>query len=357
MNPWKAVLPVFFLAVWALAPWPLVRWCAALAGSFQLLGALWSLVVARSLKVSADDTVLRAFSGRRVEVRTRVENRSPLPSGLLAVFDSSGGLETWGQTRRHTHVRPFTLDRFSFTVRARERGEKPLGPLRVAGTDPTGLFPFTRQLPTRSLIVYPPLRDVTGFPPGGLPPGPRKWEPALVDDPSRFRTFRDFQPGDPLSRVSAAAWARFSFPQVRTYDRTVARPTGVVVDLGASRYPLRLRWALVEQAVETAASLVWDLLGQGEQVWLSVMDAGGTDRPFTLGPARGWSAARSFLERLALAAPEKTGAPWTGVLPPGPLRLLWVGPPPGPEAPPGRGYDTVWFPIEEDRPHGQVVHP
>jgi uncharacterized protein (DUF58 family) len=181
----------------------------------------------------------------------------------------------------------------------------------------------------------------------------------LADDPSRFRSYRDFQPGDPLSRLSAAAWARRGLPQVRTYDRTVARPSGVVVDLRAGRYPLRLRWALVEAAVETAASLVWELLGRGETVWLTVFDAGGENRPATLGPGRGWADARPLLERLALAIPDKAEDPplWPEglILPPAPLRLLWVAP--RFEGPlPVRGYDLVWFAVDEERGR-DLAHP
>jgi len=354
---WASV--VLLLTAWATMPWPLVRWACLFLLLFLALGALWSFIVSRSLVAAADDPVLRTFSGRRVEVRTRVENQSPLPSGLLRVFDSSGGLECWGETRRWAPVRPFTRARFVFTVRGRERGERTLGPLTVSGVDPTGLFPFVRAAPSRTLIVYPALRGVRGWPPGGVPTGARKWEPALIDDPSRFRSYRDFQPGDPLSLVSASAWARLGQPQVRTFDRTVGRPSGVVVDLRAARYPLRLRWALIEAAVETAATLVWGLLGRGETVWLTVVDAPG--RPGTLGPARGWADARPFLERLALAVPDKgeEGPPWPPglVLPPAPLRLLWVGPLGGEPGPPPRGYDWVKFPIEEGRSHGGIAHP
>ena len=208
MNSLKVALAAFLLGLWAVLPWPLARWAAAAAGLFLGTGALWSFLLSRSLAAGHPDPVLRTFSGRKLEVWTKIENRSPLPSGLLFVFDSSGGLETWGETRRAAVVRPFSVARFPFTVRGRERGDRTLGPLRVEGTDPSGLFPFVRQAPPRSLVVYPPVHSVRGWPPNGLPPGPRKWEPALVDDPSRFRSYRDFRPGDPLSHLSAAAWAR-----------------------------------------------------------------------------------------------------------------------------------------------------
>lgn len=358
--PAKVVAAAVLIVLWAVMPWPLARWAAAFVVLYWLLAALWSRLLSRSLVAAADEPVLRTFSGRKVEVRTRLENRSPLPSGLLTVFDSAGGLETWGETRRWVVAPPFTRLHLGFTVRGRERGERSLGPLTVSGTDPAGLFPFVRVVPPRSLIVYPALHGVKGWPANGVPSGPRRWEPALIDDPSRFRSYRDFQPGDPLARLSAAASARRGVPQVRTYDRTVARPSGVVVDLRAGRYPLRLRWALVEAAVETAASLIWESLGRGETVWLTVLDAGGPSRPAALGPGRGWADARPFLERLAWALPDKSESPpaWPPglILPPAPLRLLWVGPAgEGPAA--GRGYDVVRFVIEEGRGHGAVQHP
>jgi uncharacterized protein (DUF58 family) len=177
----------------------------------------------------------------------------------------------------------------------------------------------------------------------------------LVDDVSRFRTYRDFQAGDSLSRVSAAAWARSGFPQVRTYDRTAARPTVVVVDLRAAGYPLRLRWALIEAAVETAASLVWALLGQGETLWLNVIDRGGEGRPAALGPCRGWGEARLFLERLALAMPDKAEelVPcFLPIFPSSAARILWVGP--AGRDPPPMTYEVVRFPIEEDGVHDLI---
>lgn|GEM_PF-4431204 len=351
----KAGTVALLVLAWAALPWPAARWAALFAALFLSLGALWSFVVGRLLRVRAADPLLRAFSGRRVEVATVFENLSPLPTGLVSFFDSAGGLEAWGETRRWVRVAPYRRLRFTFAVRGRERGERILGPLTVSGTDPTGLFPFEHVSPTRTLIVYPALRGVTGWPQGGVPSGPRAWEPALSDDPSRLRSYRDFEPGDPLSRLSAAAWARRGRPQVLSFDRTVARPSGVVVDLRLAFYPLRLRWALVEGALETAATLVWDLLGRGETVWLTVLDAG--PPPATWGPGRGWGNARPFLERLALAAPDKSEEPGPlPVLPPAPLRLLWVGPrAPGPL--PVRGFDVVWFPMEEVRAYGAVAHP
>lgn len=361
MKPLVAVF-VGCVVAWASLPWVLLRWTAAFAGFFLLFSATWSWLVRRGLTSGAGTPIVRTFSGRRLAVATKVENRSPLPTGVLFLNDSAGGLECWGETRRFLSLPPFSRFRAEFTVRGRERGERILGPLQISGSDPAGLFPFVRTQPARSLIVYPPLRTVRGWPPLGHPSGSRRWDSALADDPSRFRSFRDFRPGDPLARISAAAWARKGTPQVRTFEFTVTRPTGVVVDLRAEAYPLRLRWALLEAAVETAATLVWELLGRGEAVWLTVLDAGtGTpDRPALIGPGRGWAEARPFLERLALAVPDKTALsptlPEALILPRPPLRLLWVaaaGQGPGTV----RGFDLVLFPIEEGGPHGLVVHP
>lgn len=337
---------VFLLALWAVLPWPLARWAASTAAVFIGLGGLWSWLVSRSLAVGFDARITRTFSGRRVDIRTTVENGSPLPSGVLFIDDSSGGLETWGEPRSFTHLGPWTRAQFSYLVRGRERGEKALGPLRIWGGDPTGLFPFVRQAEPRSVIVYPPLRPVRGWPRDGVPSGERLWDPALADDVSRFRAYREFLPGDALSRLSSAEWARRGRPHVRVFDRTVARPVGIVVDLRAPKYPLRLRWALVESAIETAASLIWESLGRGERVWLSVIDS----RPELMGPGRGWGAARPFLERLALSSPDKTEGESAPVLPPPSVRLLWVGP--EVDAP---GYDVVHF--SEEGSHGTVTHP
>jgi len=355
------VVALVLLFLWATLPWPLARWAALFGAFFLALGGLWSFLLSRSLVATAADPVLRTFSGRRLEVVTRLENRSPLPSGLLFVFDSDGGLESWGPKRRFEAVGPFTRRQFAYTVRGSQRGLRSLGPLTLAGSDPTGLFPFTKQTPARSLTVYPPLHSIQGWPKGGVPSGARRWEPALIDDVSRFRSYRDFLPGDPLTRLSAAAWARRGAPQVRTYDRTVGQPTGVVVDLRSARYPLKTRWALVESAVETAASLVWDLLGRGETVWLTVIDGAAEDQPGTLGPGRGWPDARAFLERLALAVPDKREDlpewPQDLVLPPPPLRLLWVGPTLSGGVTVPSGYQPVFFPIEEGGSHGLITHP
>jgi uncharacterized protein (DUF58 family) len=336
---------VFLAAVWAVVPWPLARWAAATGVLFIGLAALWSWLVSRGLTVIFDSAVTRTFSGRRVDIRTALENRSPLPSGVLFIDDSSGGLETWGEPRQFAALPPWSRLRFSYLVRGRERGQRPLGPLRVLGCDPTGLFPLLRRAEPRTVIVYPPLRPVHGWPNGGIPSGDRLWEPALADDVSRFRAYREFRPGDPLSRLSSAEWARRGAPHVRVFDRTVARPVGIVVDLRAALYPLRLRWALIETAIETAASLVWESLGRGERVWLSVIDAGSD----LVGPGQGWSAARPFLERLALAVPDKEGSS-VPVFPTVPTRLLWVGP----EV--AAGYQAVHFPIEEGS-HGPITHP
>ena len=360
MNSAKAGALILLVVLWTILPWPLVRWTALFLALFFGLGALWSYLLSRGFVVDTQP-LLRTFSGRKLDILTKLENRSPLPSGLLAVFDSDGGLESWGVTRSYLSARPFTRQWSSFTVRGRERGERSLGPLTITGCDPTGMFPFVHQRPRRVLLVYPPFHPVRRWPTDGIPSGPRPWDPALVDDPSRFRSYREFFPGDPLSRLSSAAWAQRGQPHVRTYDRTVARPSGVVVDLRAGVYPLKLRWALVESAVEMAASLIWDLLSRGETVWLTVIDQPGEGRVTSLGPGKGWHDARGFLERLALATPDKAEdcPPWpTGlILPPPPLRLLWVAPRQAiPTVLPRRGYDLVAFVVEE-RSHGPILHP
>lgn len=344
MNPGVGAAALGLLFAWATFPWPLVRWTAAATLIFLGLSALWSFLVRRGLAVRGPTSLWRTFSGRRLEVETIVENRSPLPTGRLFLNDSSGGLETWGDTRRWVSLPPWRRIRFGFAVRGRERGERSLGPLQISGTDPAGLFPFLLAAPSRSLLVYPPVRRLAPGSPRGLPGGPRRWDQAPTDDPSRFRSYRDFAPGDSLARLSAAAWARTGRPQVRTYDFTSARPTLVALDLRAEAYPLKARWALMEAAVERAAARVWSLVGQGQTVWLAVAD--GSSEPPLVGPATSYDAVRPLLERLARAVPDRRPDPpvpaWPR--PTGIRHVEFVGPSRVDPGPTGEGAAVVRHP-------------
>jgi len=326
------VIPAFVLLVAAAClPWPLVRWTLFAVGLWLLGSWAWSRVLARWVVVTTPFPRERSFSGQTTDVHYQAKNRSWLPAGVVRVADSAGNLETFGALRHFVGLGPRALARFHHQLKGRERGQVELGPFTVSGSDPAGVFPFTRvQKDGRELLVYPPLRPPPPVSEAGFVGGNRQNDAFWLEDDSRFRSFREFREGDELSRLVASASARWQGPLVRTFDRTRALPALVFVDLRWDQYPLKKRWALVDQAIETAAGLLWFFLRRGETVWLSVVGhrAEGAER---WGPESSVADAAGLLEALALLRPTEASvvwdhALWRAELPSAPLQLWRVIP-------------------------------
>jgi uncharacterized protein (DUF58 family) len=167
-------------------------------------------------------------------------------------------------------LRPRERRLLSWTAEARSRGELVLGPVGVEGPGPFGLHRWgaTLAAPVR-VIVYPVVFPLDLEHRRGLPGGNIAVRNRIYEDMSRFRSLREYAPGDELRRINWKVSARMGKLHTTEYMPSLYFPVLVMLNLSAPDYPLEGRHALMERAIETAGSLVVYFAGLKQEVGLT----------------------------------------------------------------------------------------
>ena len=190
-------------------------------------------------------------------MRLRLENRSRFPIAHLSVTDPCGRLRADGRTNAVISLAAGGSFTLRYRVRGINRGVHAVGPLRVRGTDPLGLFPWWKKAgePAR-IIVYPALHPLTLPYSRGLPAGNLSTPNPVYEDPTRFRSLRGYIRGDDPRRISWKATARTGQLQTSEYLPALSFPLMILLNLRTGHYETRRRYHAVERNIEAAAALV-----------------------------------------------------------------------------------------------------
>lgn len=295
----KALLVVaaLLLVGGSLLGMPLLR---ALAG--VALGAVLVAVVphSRPLRPTIHREVhpSRLQRGEAAVARLVVANDTGRRLPAFVALDMIGGVE------REVAVRALAAGAGTWHVYdlpTRRRGRVTVGPLAVERTDLLGLVRSRAQLgEVEELWVHPrrhPVRLLAAgrsrhHHEGDPPPGP-------VAGSTDLRSLREYVPGDPLRHVYWKASARTGQLMVREYTDP-AQPWCVVLldDEQEALAPTAF-----EEAVEVAASILWEAAEQGRPVRLA------TTSGVRLDAAGGVAGVRAVLDRLCVLGQERrTGA-------------------------------------------------
>ncbi|MEZ6188501.1 MAG: DUF58 domain-containing protein [Planctomycetota bacterium] len=297
------------LGLWA-ATWGVLYGSALVCACGISLTCTWVALllyprwVRRSLSV-ARDMPPSACEDDAVAVRFTLENRSRLPAFLLEVTDRFTPDKV---PRRHAQVFPGLGARRRTRVRYwgrcyAKRGTFSVGPVSVAVADPCGLF-FAECPPdaVASLVVYPSLAPV-------LPLGSQGLGRATLLGGNPRRTagegdlplgVRPYRPGDPLRRVHWPSSARHGRLVLREYEREVARPVWVFLDLCQTTQRGLGKHSILEVSVHVAAALCHAHLRAGDRVGLVAEGARSWTTPAGRGPAQ----RDRILEALARVRPD-----------------------------------------------------
>ncbi|MFP4644786.1 MAG: DUF58 domain-containing protein [Spirochaetales bacterium] len=245
------------LVLYAFVPVALVQWIALLMLFVAITSALWSRSIRNNLHVSRAAPEQASFRFQDCEVHVRIENRSAFPIAHLSLTDPCGRLRADGRTSAVISLKAGQEYNLRYTVRGINRGVHELGPLRVRGTDPLGLFPWAGVAgePGR-IIVYPALHPLTLSYSRGLPAGNLSTANPVYEDPTRFRSLRGYIRGDDPRRISWKATARTGELHTTEYLPALSFPLIVLLNLRAGHYETRKRFHAVERNIEAAAALV-----------------------------------------------------------------------------------------------------
>jgi len=171
----------------------------------------------------------------------------------------------------------------------------------MSGPGPFGLHRWTTTVsaPLR-VIVYPAVHPLDLQNRRGLPAGNIAVLNRLYEDVSRFRSLREYTPGDELRRINWKVTARLGKLHTTEYMPSLYFPVLVLLNLTAPDYPLEGRYHLIERAIETAASLVVQFAGMKQEVGLvSTGTVPGTPGFLAVPIRAGYSHGVRILEALA----------------------------------------------------------
>ena len=230
---------------------------------------LYSRITARYVTVRRKDKVLRTHRFEPLEITLIVENRSFLPVTFLNVFDQQNTFFASEPGNFLVKLRPGERRNLSYSIESQHRGQYTVGPAAIQGSDPLGFFPFlTRAAESQTLIVYPEVLPLSLPSTEGLPVGAIRVENPIYEDITRYRSLREYLPGDTLRRVNWKASAKAGKLFVMDYLPLLHAPVLILLNLNSRDYPMRLRYHRIERAATLAASLIVHFLSLQQEIGL-----------------------------------------------------------------------------------------
>jgi uncharacterized protein (DUF58 family) len=232
MNAVKfALILIVVLLAAQISGWPLVdRLVYFLAGMLALAFVLSRLSL-HGLRLRREAPATRGQVGGRFVERLNLDNTSWLPRLWVELHDLSSLPD-------HHASRVLTIgSRGSKTWRVetplRERGRFQLGPVRLRGGDPFGLFPVERALRgATEVLIYPATLPLTAVPlvDGMLPGGATAHRRTLQATP-HVASIRDYTPGDSFNRISWSTTARLGRLMVKEFDLDPTADVWLMLDM------------------------------------------------------------------------------------------------------------------------------
>jgi len=289
-----------------------VFWALLFFGSW-----LFSIFSLRGLDFKRSARTIRAQVGQIFEERFEVQNQNRFPRLWIEVRDQSP-LPGADGSRVLTMLRGRQGRSYLARVRLVKRGVFPLGPTVLATGDLFGLFPNERDILEKdSLLVYPMMVDVRGFPnPPGLLPGGEALRRRTHQITPNAAGVREYTTGDPLNRIHWLSTARRGRLIVKEFELDPLADVWIFLD-AASNVQAALPTAEIdiyakdfwshsgkiplppsteEYGVSISASLVRDYLRRGRAVGLAAAGQHLT----LISPDRGGRQLGKILEALAL---------------------------------------------------------
>jgi uncharacterized protein (DUF58 family) len=222
---------------------------------------------------------ISAEIGDRVKVSLAIRNRGwlpipwvlledLLPEGSLAV--EAPRLRIKGKRLEMRMFRPYQKTVLEYRIRPLMRGYYQLGPLVMETGDVFGLHRRNRVATTPTyLLVYPKVVPLQGYDLASRRPiGEVQISHRLFEDPTRTSGVRQYQVGDPLSRVHWRATARTGVLHSKVYEPSTLSGATILLDFHEAGYPKRGEPARSNLAVTAAVSLACAVHEMGQQIGL-----------------------------------------------------------------------------------------
>ena len=269
MKTVRLPLSLFLIAVLLFLPVRILQVISLLYLASLGLSFAYSRYMAGALVVHRHDLLLRAHRFDPIQIVLTIENRSPLPVPGISLVDTIGPLFSREPGKFVLRLRPWERKRISYTIESQHRGEYSVGPAALLGSDPLGFFPWRRSYgEVERLIIYPEVLPLRLPLSSGLPAGNVRSPDRRYEDLTRYRSLREYVPGDDARKISWKVSARMGSLHTMEYVPFLFAPVLILVNMNGDDYPFRFRSLWAERAVTMAASLVMHFYSLGQEVGL-----------------------------------------------------------------------------------------
>ncbi len=269
MKTIRLPLSLFLLSVLLFFPFRILQIISLLYLAVLGLSFAHSRLLAGALVVRRHDLLLRAHRFDPIQIVLTVENRSPFPVPGVSLIDTIGPLFSREPGKFVIRLRPWEKRRISYTIESQHRGEYSVGPAALLGSDPLGFFPWRRSYgEIERLIIYPEVLPLRLPLSSGLPAGNVRSQDRLYEDLTRYRSLREYVPGDDARKISWKVSARLGSLHTMEYVPFLFAPVLILMNMNSEDYPFRFRSLWVERAAVMAASLVMHFFSLGQEIGL-----------------------------------------------------------------------------------------
>ncbi len=252
-----SLLSLAFLFFTLFSQSGLIRYVSSFFLAAIALILLYILTIPKFIKLRYLDSAVRGIRFENMDIRLEVRNTSAIPVSQVTLTIQTGGLFC-DQQAYAVDLRPFEKRVITFSCRGHRRGGYIVGPVRVSGSDPFGFLVWKKQAGEHlRVIVYPSIFTLELPNTGGLPAGNLSTNNKIYEDLTRFRSIREYIPGDDIKRINWKATAKTNKLYSNEFDPAHYFSVLIVLNLSTDDYPVRRRDFFIEHAAETAASAVY----------------------------------------------------------------------------------------------------
>ncbi len=328
------VVSIGLLILFLFIPFLAVQLICLFILAVFLLSYVYAYHTRYNLVITRKQDWIALYRYQKADIEFEIENKGFLPLFSLAVIDSAGGLYAGGKDRFLITLRAKERKLVHYEARGYRRGKYLLGPVKVSGMDPLGLFSWEDLHKIMcQVVIYPAIHTVTLSHLSGLPGGSIVAGNKVYEDVTRFKSLREYTPGDEPRRIHWKASARLGSLFSKDFLPTLYYPILLVLNLNTGEYAFRHRYRSAERAIEVAGSLAVAGIGAGQSVGLLSNGVIDENDQYTASPfGRTGSHGMVLLEKLACINPvsSREGTVFELVrmnaIPFG-TRLIYIGPP------------------------------
>jgi len=208
---------------------------ATLCFGIIILSYIWAKFSLSPITIECTAREYRQQIGQYFKEKFVINNQSILGRLWLEIQDVSALNDQPGSVVI-SHLAPNESRTFLTRTLLAQRGKFPLGPLKIISGDPFGIFRASSLAQVKHhVLVYPQIFKLDGFPtlPGYLTGGHQKKQ-KTTEVPPYAAGVREYQPGDPLSRIHWKTTARRDRVMVKEFEQDPQTQVWLFIDCNSS---------------------------------------------------------------------------------------------------------------------------